>query len=194
MATKPAEAAVVAPPKSKKMLLIVLGAVLFVGLAALGTIMYVNKQRAAAELGEEDVRPVAKQVETGPPTYLPLDNMVVNLADAGGERVAQIGLTLELKDAAAVDKVKQHLPTIRSGILMLVSQRTGEELLKIEGKEKLARDILRVASEPFGGLDEDEDEVETPKSGDKAKPPRKRRRAPVDQLVLRVLFSSFIVQ
>lgn len=195
MATKPAEAAAaVAPPKSKKLLLIVVGVVLFVTLAVVGTIIYVNKQRAAVEFGDEVARPVARQVETGPPTYLPLDNMVVNLADPGGERVAQIGITLELQNAAAVDKVKQYLPTIRSGILLLASQRTSEDLLKIEGKEKLARDILREASEPFGGIDEDEDEVDTSKNGNKAKSTRKRRRAPVDQPIQRVLFSSFIVQ
>lgn len=194
MATKTAEAAAAAPPKSKKMLVIVVALVLFVVLAVLGTILYVNKQRAAAEFGDEQTQPVAKHVETGPPTYLPLDNMVVNLADPGGERVAQIGITLELQNAAAVDKVKQYLPTIRSSVLLLVSQRTSEDLLKIEGKEKLARDILREASEPFGGIDEDEDEADKAKGGNKERTSRKRRRAPVDQPVQRVLFSSFIVQ
>ena len=192
MSTKPAEA-IVAPPKSKKMLLIVLALVLIVVLAGLGTVMYVNKQRAAANLGDDE-RPVAKHVAVGPPTYLPLDNMVVNLADQGGERVAQIGITLELQDAAAMEKVKQYLPTIRSGILLLVSQRTSEDLLKIEGKEKLAKDILREASEPFGGIDEEEVDAEPSKSASKTKSTRKRRRAEVDQPVQRVLFSSFIVQ
>ena len=195
MATKPAEAAaVVAPAKSKKMLLIVLAVVLLVVLAALGTMLYVNKQRAAAQLGDEEARPVASKVEVGPPTYLPLDNMVVNLADPGGERVAQIGITLELQNAAAVEQVKQYLPSIRSGILLLVSQRTSEDLLKIEGKEKLARDILREASRPFGGIDEDEVEADAPKSGENARATRKQRRAPANQPVQRVLFSSFIVQ
>lgn len=192
MSTKPAEA-VVAPPKSKKLLVIVVAAVLIVVLAGMGTAMYVNKQRAAAELGDEEV-PVAKQVVAGPPTYLPLDNMVVNLADQGGERVAQIGITLELHDAAAMEKVKHYLPTIRSSVLLLVSQRTSEDLLKIEGKEKLARDILREASEPFGGLDGVEDEADASKVANKTGSTRKRRRAPVDQPVQRVLFSSFIVQ
>ncbi len=193
MATKPAEAAA-APPKSKKMLVIVVAIVLIVVLAALGTILYVNKQRAAAALGDEEEHPVARQVQTGPPTYLPLDNMVVNLSDPGGERVAQIGITLELQNAAAAERVKQYLPTIRSGVLLLVSQRTSEDLLKIEGKEKLARDILREASEPFGGIDEDVEEADNGKGATAAKPNRKRRRAPVDQPVQRVLFSSFIVQ
>jgi flagellar FliL protein len=115
--------------------------------------------------------------------------MVVNLADPGGERVAQVGVTLELENAAAIERVKQYLPTIRSSILLLVSQRTSEDLLKIEGKEKLAYDILREASEPFGGIDEPEEEADN-----KSRSTRKRRRAPVDQPIQRVLFSSFIVQ
>lgn len=192
MATKPVEAAV-APPKSKKLLLIVVAVVLFVVLAVLGTMIYINKQRTAAEFAEVDAPVAARHVETGPPTYLPLDNMVVNLADAGGERVAQVGVTLELQNAGAVERVKQYLPTIRSSILLLVSQRTSEDLLKIEGKEKLARDILRAASEPFGGIGEGDDEVDTGKSGD-TRATRKQRPAPVDQPVQRVLFSSFIVQ
>ncbi len=192
MSTKPAEA-VAPPPKSKKVLLIVVAVVLILVLAGLGTIMLVNKQRAAADLGDED-RPVAKHVVAGPPTYLPLDNMVVNLADQGGERVAQIGITLELQDAAAMERVKQYLPTIRSSILLLVSQRTSEDLLKIEGKEKLAKDILREASEPFGGIDEEDEAADTSKNASKTRSTRKRRRAAMDQPVQRVLFSSFIVQ
>ena len=78
----------------------------------------------------------------GPPVYLPLDNMVVNLADPGGERVAQVGITFELRDAAAAETVKQFLPTIRSGVLLLVSQKTSEEMLQREGKEKLAADMI----------------------------------------------------
>ena len=125
-----------------------------------------------------------------PPAYLPLDNMVVNLADAGGERVAQVGITLEVLDAHASDTVKAYLPTIRSGILMLISQRTAEELLKAEGKEKLAKDILREASIPFGGGgDVHEEEASTVK---KKKLAKKDEHAELP--VVGVLFSSFIVQ
>ncbi len=184
MSTKPAEATAT-PPKSKKMLLIVVVVLVVVlALVAAGVVLYLKKQRADAQFGEEAQPAATQHVEAGPPTYLPLDNMVVNLADQGGERVAQIGVTLVLQDAKAVDKVKLYLPTIRSSVLLLVSQRTSEELLKIEGKEKLAKDILREASEPFGGIEEEVAEADT----------SKRSRAPVEQPIQRVLFSSFIVQ
>jgi len=192
VATKPAETAA-APPKSKKMLLIVVLLVLIVALAGGGTFIYINNQRAAAQLDEEPRPAAGKKVQAGPPVYLPLDNMVVNLADPGGERVAQVGVTFELLDVAASERVKQYLPTIRSGILLVISQRTSAELLQIEGKEKLARAILREAALPFGGLEDEEDEADDAKATGKKKSTKQKARV-VDQPVQRVLFSSFIVQ
>jgi flagellar protein FliL len=177
--------------KSKKMLIIIVGAVLVLALGGGGAFFYISKQRAAAEEGEDGApaKTAAKDAHKTPPAYLPLDNMVVNLADPGGERVAQVGITLEVVDAHASDTVKAYLPTIRSGILMLISQRTAEELLKPEGKEKLAKDILREASLPFGGGDDEHEDEAAPAKKKKAK-----KAAHADVPVVGVLFSSFIVQ
>lgn len=174
-----------APAKSKKMLFIIIGVVL--ALAGGGAFFVVSKQRAA-ENGDEGAPPkVSHSAPKTPPVYLPLDNMVVNLADPGGEKVAQVGITLEVMDAHASDSVKAYLPSIRSGILLLISRRTSEELLTHEGKEKLAKDILRQAEIPFGGGDEDE-----------AEPPKKKKGSKKvvhpEYPVVGVLFSSFIVQ
>lgn len=100
----------------------------------------------------------------------------------------QLGITLELNDEKTASTVKQYLPSIRNGILLLVSQRTADELLAREGKEKLAADILEEVSAPLGygasakkrSRDEDADEDS----------PRAARKSPVR----RVLFSSFIIQ
>jgi len=181
VATKPPDAEVAAPPKSKKLLLIVVIGIVVLALAAAGGWIYLSKKHAA-ELDAEEEGDVAVVVAepTGPPTYLPLDNMVVNLADPGGERVAQIGITLELVGALEVEKVKAYLPTIRSDVLLLVSQRTADELLSREGKEKLAEDILVAASRHFG----------KPAPGDKKGAKGNGSANPVRG----VLFSSFIVQ
>lgn len=187
MADKPADAA---PPKSKKLLLIVGVLVVVLALAGGGAFFFISKQRAAAAGDDGEHEAVVHAEASGPPTYLPMDNMVVNLADAGGEKVAQIGITLELVDAKAVDKVKQYMPSIRSSVLLLVSQRTAEELLQREGKEKLAKDILREAARPFGGGDEEEE----PEAGAKKAKPAKKPKPRVQMPVIGVLFSSFIVQ
>jgi flagellar FliL protein len=183
-----------APAKSKKLLMIIIGLVVVVVLGAVGAFVVISKQRAAADDPDAEAHPPSKAAVSHaapktPPVYLPLDSMVVNLADPGGERVAQVGITLEVLDAKSSDAVKAFLPTIRSGILLLVSQRTAEELLNPEGKQKLASDILRETSIPFGGGEDDDHEEESTK-------PKKKKRAKVhvDYPVVAVLFSSFIVQ
>ena len=191
MATKPeAVEEAKAPAKSKKMLFIIIGAVLVLALGG-GAFVFMSKQRAAAADGEEAAP--AKAAHADPkkaPVYLPLDNMVVNLADPGGEKVAQIGITLEVADAHASDSVKAYLPSIRSGVLMLIAQRTSEELLSQEGKQKLAKAILHQAAIPFGGEEEEPEAEEAP-----AKKKKPGKKAVVhDFPVVGVLFSSFIVQ
>lgn len=184
-----------APAKSKKMLIIIVGVVLLLVLGGGGAFFYISKQRAAAEEGADGAEETSTKAQSRaksqtPPVYLPLDNMVVNLADQGGERVAQVGVTLVVTDAHASDSVKAYLPTIRSGILMLISQRTAEELLKQEGKELLAKDILRETSLPFGGGEDDDEDAEPPKKSKKAS----RKKAHTEYPVTGVLFSSFIIQ
>ena len=196
MATKPdaakAEAVeeVKSPAKSKKMLIIAVAAVLVLALIGGVAWYFLAKQKAPAEDGEEVV--VHAVEPKGPPTFMPLDNMVVNLADPGGEKVAQIGITLELADSKATEKVKMYLPAIRSGILILISQRTAEELLQREGKEKLAEDILTEASRHFLA-EEGPPKAKSKKDSDKAKKKDAKKAAP-DGPVRGVLFSSFIVQ
>lgn len=193
MADKPADSP---PPKSKKLLLIVIVLVVVLALAAGGAFFYISKQRAAAaEEGDHEPAAAAHADPKGAPTYLPLDNMVVNLADPGGEKVAQIGITFELLDAKSSELVKQYLPTIRSSVLLLISQRTAEELLQREGKEKLAQAILREAGRPFGVVDDEETEQDKSAAPSTKKPKvTKKAKARPQSPVTAVLFSSFIVQ
>lgn len=190
MSAKPeATDAAPAPAKSKKMLIIILAAVLVLVLGGGGAFFMLKKKAAAEDEEGGSDAPVQKTSAHDksklPPVYLPMDNMVINLADPGGERVAQIGVTLEVVDAEASTLVKGYMPTIRSGVLLLISKRTAEELLSAEGKEKLASDILRETTLPFGGGDEEEES---------ASKKSKKKKAPVQYPVVGVLFSSFIVQ
>lgn len=184
-ATNPAAAP--APAKSKKLIIIgAIVALLVVAVAAVA-LFVMNRSQHSDPYGEEAP---AKSAATVVPTFLPLENMVVNLADPGGDRFAQVGITLELQDEATATTVKQYMPSIRNGVLMLVSQRTAEELLRREGKEKLAADILAEVSRPLG-VKPGRASEERADDGDDEFEERPRRRA---SPVRRVLFSSFIIQ
>ncbi len=97
----------------------------------------VSRSQAAED--EEGAEPVRKEAVKVVPTFLPMENMVVNLADPGGERFAQIGITLKLADAKTAEQIKQYMPSIRSGILLLLSQRTSEELADARRQGKTGR-------------------------------------------------------
>ena len=109
-------------------------------------------------------------------------------SDASGARFIQVGLTLQLQDAATGEAVKAFMPSIRSQILLLLSQRTADEVLQVHGKEKLSADIIAAVSETMGYP---VPEAEDPDAD--AKPKKKRKKAEPSP-VQAVLFSSFIVQ
>ena len=188
--------AAAAPDKSKKKLLIIIGLVLAVLVLGGGGAAWFLASRSHADGDEEGAAPARKEAAKVAPTFLPMENMVVNLADPGGDRFAQIGITVEVDDAKTAEQVKQYMPAIRSGILMLVSQRNSSELLQREGKEKLATDILREVSRPLGYAVPTEREraraaARAEEGDDEDDRPRRRvERNPVR----RVLFSSFIIQ
>ncbi len=184
------DAAPAPKPKGKKMLVIIIAVVLL--LAAAGGGWFVFGRKAASEDGEDAPVEHVEEKHKTPPVYLPMENMVVNLADPGGEKFAQIGITIETTDQKTSDAVKGYLPNIRSGVLMLISQRTSEELLSKDGKEKLATDVLREVSRPLGyTVADDEAHEEAPKKKGE-KPAKKARAAP--NPVTGILFSSFIIQ
>ncbi|RQP25254.1 flagellar basal body-associated FliL family protein [Piscinibacter terrae] len=188
-----------APKKGKKKLIIIIAAaVLLAGTAGGGAFMWKKKKAAeaaaaaaaAAEEGDEEAAPNAhaeaekkKDEHHGPPTFLPLDPFVINLADKDQERYAQVGLTLELSDAKVADQLKAYMPAIRNGVLMVLAQKTSQELLTRKGKEQLANEITREAVRPLG--------IELAMEGE----PKGAGKTSIDDSpVRRVHFSSFIIQ
>jgi len=181
-----ADQAVAEKPKSKKLLFIILGVVLVALIGAGAALFILMKNTAENDDDYDDDGPVAQQTQARsktPPVFLPLENMVVNLADAGGNRFVQVGITLQLQDSKTGDEMKVYMPSIRSAVLMLISERTSDEVLQLEGKTRLSRDIIRAISGIMGyDMEEEVDERSS------------RRRQATTNPVQAVLFSSFIVQ
>lgn len=181
-----------APKKSKKLLFIIIGVVLLALIGAGAALFIMKKNAAAADDEFADEEPAAAHVAKDPkhaPVFMALENMVVNLADPGGNRFIQLGLTLQLQDAKTEADVKTYMPSIRSDILLLISQRTAEEMLQVQGKEKLAKDIIAAVSHEMGY------ELADPESGHEDDAPKKKKKSKTPpNPVQAVLFSSLIVQ
>ena len=185
-----------APKKGNKKLIIIIAAVLLLVLGGGGAFAYIQKQKAAAAAAagddEEEGEAPAPHAEAKkhdskhPPTFVPLEPFVVNLADKEADRFAQVGVTLEVEDAKFAEELKAYMPAIRNGILMVLAHKTSQELLSQEGKIALQKEILRESVLPLGIEIDDEDDAP-------AKGKKKKRRA-VYNPVSAVHFSNFIVQ
>jgi flagellar protein FliL len=213
-AATPAGAAVPGKKSKKKLIIIVLIALVVLLGAGAGGLIYMKKKAAAeAEADSEDGAP-AKAHASGkadlkhPPTFLPLDPFVVNLADKESDRYAQIGITLEMEDPKFAEQVKAFMPALRNGVLMLLAHKTSRELLDRAGKEQLAAEIQREAARAIGlEVEESEAEVEgdakdtkadakaDTKTETKARTKSKgKKKALPSNPIKHVHFSNFIIQ
>ena len=184
----------------KKKLIIILAAVLVLVLGGGGAALLLLKKKPQLD---EDGEPIVEEAQAQahaapkpgtPPVFVPLDPFTVNLADKDVDRFAQVGITLEVIDAKTGDTIKTYLPAIRSNVLMVLSHKTSAELLSREGKEKLAREIMRESVRPMGIELDDEEEDEAEASDAPKKKKKKKKRATVVSPITNVLFSTFIVQ
>jgi flagellar protein FliL len=189
----PAEAAPTGGGKKKLIMILGVVVLLVVVLGVVAVLLLRKPAPAEGEDGELAEQDAPAQVATAkpgtPPVYLPVDPFTVNLSDKDVDRYAQIGITLEVVDQKTADLLKNYMPSIRSGVLMVLSHKSAADLLSKEGKEKLQKEILAEAVRPLGfevELDEEEED-EAPKK-------RKRKKRSANLPVSNVLFAQFIVQ
>jgi flagellar FliL protein len=128
----PAETEAPAKPKSKKVVLAII-AVLILG-AVGGAGWYFMKGSQHTD------EPKVAVVEM--PTFMVLEPFTVNLQHEESDQFLQIGITLKVANEGLADKLRQRLPEVRSRLLFLLSSKRASELMPIEGKKKLAQEII----------------------------------------------------
>ena len=147
------------PKKKKGKLLIILTAlVLLLGGGGGAAFFFLKKPAADAEHAEaDDERPAKKPKKSAKgrrgkadshaaKTFVPLEPFTVNLQDPDQDRFAQVAVVFEVSDAKTDGEFKNLMPALRNAILMIISSKSGKELLTIEGKRQLALDIALAGS------------------------------------------------
>jgi|SRR5690554_3098214 len=103
------------------------------------------------------------------PVFMTIETFTVNLQPSTAEQYLQTDITLQLGKQAQETLIRQYLPLVKSETLMILSNKSSAEILGIEGKSALSKEIADRINELL------------PKDGD----------APV---VTGVFFTSFIIQ
>lgn len=130
--------------KSRKKLFLVAGAALLL-LAVGGGAWYAFENSADDKTAGADAQPQ----RATPPVFVVLEPFTVNLQPEAGEQYLQVAFTLQVGSQTEVDQIKLYMPQVRSRVLLMLSSKKASDLLTVEGKKKLADDIIGQIKQPF---------------------------------------------
>ena len=148
--TTPAET----PKKKSNTLVLALVAVIVLGGAGFGAWRFLPKKGAAAAEEPEEATPQKhSKKKHAVKSVMHLESFVVNLNGEGETGYLRLGidLGLEEEEAAGGEEAKKKgagpTPIIRDTVLTVLAKSTSSELLTVEGKEKLKKDLLEAFEE-----------------------------------------------
>lgn len=135
--------------KGGMMKIIIIAVVVLLLLAGVGVGAYILGSKGSGEGGEEEKAPKEEQVEEGAkaggPAIGPIVNMedfIVNILDPEGSRYLKASVSLELSAIEVEAEVIQRKPQIRDAILLLMSNKSFDELRDLQGKLQLRADLV----------------------------------------------------
>ncbi|MDX9835662.1 MAG: flagellar basal body-associated FliL family protein [Desulfobulbus sp.] len=130
----------------KKKLILILVAVLVLLMTAGGAAWYFlafKKAEEAATVAESKAsaiaRTVAEGTQIGP--MVEIKEFVVNIISQDVSHYVKASMSLELDREATLDEVNKRMPQIRDAILLLIGNKTYEELQDIQGKNQVKAEI-----------------------------------------------------
>ena len=128
--------------KGKGMLFAIIGLVVVGG----GGAFFAMK--GGGEQAAED--PAAEEASVGdlPGAIYPLEVFIVNLGVKGS--FLKVAIQLEFLDPDPPAGVDAEIPRVRDSIIQTLSSKTSAEILTVEGKENLRKEVTEAANEAFG--------------------------------------------
>jgi|TARA_B100000965_G_C19351958_1_gene652221 flagellar FliL protein len=128
---------------SKKLLWVMIILVLLSSAGAAAAIYLVLDQRDSGEVQQQTI-------ELTPPVFTRIEPFTVNLADDRyGSRLLYTGITLRVGNEQSKAIIEEHMPQVRSRLLILLSGKQANELTSTEGKEELAQAIISRLNVPL---------------------------------------------
>lgn len=103
-----------------------------------------------ASFGESEQSTEAAPAKAPTPRFVSIAPFTVNLqGDPAGQRLLYIGLSLKVGDEATEALLKEHMPEVRSRLLMLMASQKASEMTTPTGKDALTAQILALFNMPL---------------------------------------------
>ncbi|MHB0775311.1 flagellar basal body-associated protein FliL [Halomonas sp. WWR20] len=113
--------------------------------SSLGVYFFMSSQSMADSEVQEPEAPVQPPV----PVFVTVNPFTVNLQSDYDHRLLYVGLSLRVGDESTREFLMEHMPEVRSRLLLLLSNQQAEELVTAEGKQQLTRQILAIFDTPM---------------------------------------------
>ena len=98
----------------------------------------------------QDSLALDEPIEAPTPIFVGISPFTVNLqSEEYAQRLLYIGLSLKVADELTQELILEHMPQVRSRLLMLLSSQNAKELISPQGKVALSKEILALFDEPF---------------------------------------------
>ena len=78
--------------------------------------------------------------ELGP--LLEMEDFVVNIMHDDSARFLKVGITLEVEDEESKSAIKRRMPQIADAVLLMVGNKTFDDVKDLQGKMQLKADLL----------------------------------------------------
>ena len=135
------------PPEGgkKKKLLLIIGAVVLVLLLGGGTAAWFFLKPEPASEKELDpgsqvpVPDLSQGAAIGP--MVNIEEFVVNIISGDTPHYVKASLTVELSNVEVQPEVEQRMPQVRDAVLLLIGNKTYEELQDLQGKKQLKAEL-----------------------------------------------------
>ncbi|MTI50208.1 MAG: flagellar basal body-associated protein FliL [Alcanivorax sp.] len=134
------------PNRSSKLgWLIALMVILLVALVAINMYLLLSD-----DSDDDNEAEKVEQVEAPRPVlYVKLEPFTVNLqGELCGQRLLYVGLSLQVADTETESYLLEHMPQLRSRMLMLLSGQSSQTVATQQGKEQLKTEILELFAQP----------------------------------------------
>ena len=110
------------------------------------------KGAAKDKKGEDkDKKGDDKKGEVKKPSFVEFDMFTVNLKDP--EKFLQIKLTFQVKSETAAEGLKELMPLIRSAVIPVLSSQEAAQIMTVEGKDKMIKDVVVAANQSVAATD-----------------------------------------
>jgi len=146
-----------APAKKSSKMMLILAAVLLVVLVGGGVAAFLllNREKpatqAAAGPAADDAAAAAEGYSDLVGPMIDLEPFIVNILDQNGTRYLKAAITLEIADPKKAQTIQQRMPQVRDAILLLVGNKSFNELSDLQGKLQLRSELVDRLNKILGG-------------------------------------------